>query len=92
VVLGARAACHFTPFIRVKDLDTYAGVFLGYVIVEVEVNEPDSVTPVNEREKGNYSIWGLYGGARYFIADNIGIFLEFGAVFYTLSGGVVFRL
>jgi hypothetical protein len=41
VVLETRAAYYFTPFIRVKDLDTYAGVFLGYVIVEVEVNDPE---------------------------------------------------
>ncbi len=91
-LLGARVAYHFTPFIRVKDLDTYAGVFLGYVITEAEVNEPDGAPSVNDREKGNYSIWGIYGGARYFITDKIGAFLEFGDVFCTLSGGITFRL
>lgn len=90
-LFGARAAYHFTYFIKVEDLDVYAGVFLGYVMVEAEVNEPDGVPAVNNKEKGNYSIWGLYGGARYYIADNIGAFIEFGDVFYTLSGGVTFR-
>jgi hypothetical protein len=90
-LFGARAAYHFTSFIRVKDLDTYAGVFLGYVYVQSEVHEPEGVPSLNVKEKGNYSIWGLYGGARYFITDNTGVFLEFGATFYTLSGGVTRR-
>ncbi len=91
-ILGARTAYHFTPFIKVKDLDIYAGFHIGYVFVQTDVNKPSGIPDVTSKEEGNYTIWGFYGGARYFITDTIGAFLEFGAVFYRISGGVSYRL
>jgi hypothetical protein len=74
---GARGAYHFN---FVKNLDTYAGLTLGYVIQSADVKYGsyyDSV-PKTSYDGNSFFLYGFNIGARYFFTKNIGAYLELG--------------
>jgi hypothetical protein len=71
--IGARGLYHFN---FVQNLDTYAGVTLGYNIqtVSYKGDWPDAI---KDNYKGvSYFLWGVKLGGRYFFTKNIGAFIE----------------
>jgi hypothetical protein len=79
--IGARAMYHFG---FLKNLDTYAGVTLGYTI-------QTSTGDAKDWYKGvSYFLWGAKLGGRYFFTNNIGAYLELDylVLFFTPSVGL----
>ena len=58
-----------------ENLDTYAGISLGYVIQNASVT---SGTGVGYDAGVSFFLWGFNVGARYFFTDTIGAFAELG--------------
>jgi opacity protein-like surface antigen len=73
--VGARAAWHFN---FIKNLDTYAGLNLGWMIY----NQKVTTTVLNVSTDVGYDLSSFYYafdiGARYFFTNNIGAYLELG--------------
>jgi hypothetical protein len=74
---GVRGAYHFN---FVKNLDTYAGITLGYVIQSADVKYGSAygseVKPVYDGI--SFLLYGANIGARYFFTKNIGAYFELG--------------
>jgi hypothetical protein len=67
--IGARAMYHFN---FARNLDTYAGITLGWVFQTVSGNALHTV-------RGNsFFLWGGNIGVRYFFTDSIGVYSELG--------------
>lgn len=91
IAIGARAGYHFN--FDVKNLDTYAGMMLGYYIVSASSTGTGYyASTTNSSAAGGAFGWGTYIGARYFFTPNIGAFAELGYGFTYLTGGVTFKL
>jgi len=86
-IVGARAAYHAD--LGVKNLDSYAGLMLGYNFVSAKI-EGDTFGDVSA--DGNYLLFGGYLGARYFFTDNLAAFCELGFGIGILSFGATFVL
>ena len=73
--IGARAAWHFN---FLKNLDTYIGVNLGWMIW----NQTNEWTILGKKYKTDYDYSAFYyafnSGARYFFTKNIGVYVELG--------------
>jgi hypothetical protein len=69
--IGARGMYHFN---FLKNLDTYAGLTLGYVIQTFDGGDYSG----NAYEGVPFFLWGANVGARYFFTKNIGAYLEAG--------------
>jgi hypothetical protein len=75
---GARGAYHFN---FAKNLDTYAGLTLGYVIQTADVkygSAYDSMPKPTTYTGVPFFLFGANVGARYFFTKNIGAYLELG--------------
>jgi len=72
---GARVMYHFN---FLENLDTYAGVTLGYVYQKVNA-EGSNGLDYGEIVKGDsFILWGINTGARFFFTDLIGAYVELG--------------
>lgn len=78
IIAGVRSAYHFD--IDVENLDLYAGVLLGYN--KASVSYSNSSIPVVGAAGG--VAWSVFGGARYYLTDNVAAFAELG---YGISYG-----
>lgn len=85
-VIGARGVVHY-PF--VDKLDTYAGVMLGYNIINF--TEIGNVPGLYSSDSG-HPIFSLFAGARYYITDNFALMGELGYGIAYLNLGVAFKL
>ena len=78
IAIGVRGMYHFN---FAKNLDTYAGLVLGYVInsstAEYTGNWPSGFRKPDPTDY-SYFLWGGNIGARYFFTNNIGAYLELG--------------
>ncbi|RPJ04951.1 MAG: hypothetical protein EHM28_13080 [Spirochaetaceae bacterium] len=90
LLIGVRAAYHFTQLIKVENLDVYAGVLLGYYIVNVD--EPSGFPVALYDPSANTIGFGVFGGARYYFTDMFGAFAEVGYSFGYISVGGILRL
>ena len=85
-ILGARAAYHFN---LTEELDTYFGVMLGLTTVRTSY---DSTIYPNFSPASNSIAYSFYGGARYPIADNLGLFGEIGYGISYITFGVALKI
>jgi hypothetical protein len=74
---GGRGMYHFN---FMDNLDTYAGLTLGYVIQNATLKaNNEHYGQIAAAEDGvSFFLWGLNIGARYFFTDFIGAYLELG--------------
>jgi hypothetical protein len=74
---GVRGAYHFN---FVKNLDTYAGLTLGYVVqtATVKYGKAYDNIPKPDHAGVSFFLFGVNIGARYFFTNNIGAYLELG--------------
>ena len=87
IIIGARGNYHYS---FAEKLDTYAGLMLGYNIL-------------NSKETGNWPsgydysansssfIWAFYVGGRYYFSDSFAAMLELGYGIAWLNIGVAFK-
>jgi len=80
LVIGPRGLFHYQ---FLDKLDTYAGLMLGYDIVSYDNN-----TDINH---GSRFRADFFVGARYYIANNIGVFAELGYNVAPLELGVCYK-
>ncbi|MDL2229311.1 porin family protein [Treponema sp. OttesenSCG-928-L16] len=69
---GGRFGYHFNW--GVENLDTYAGVVLGYEMYRTKVEWSGN----DESDSDGYFLWGVDIGVRYFFTPVIGVFAEVG--------------
>jgi hypothetical protein len=72
---GGRGMYHFN---FMDNLDTYAGLTLGYVLQKVAVKTSGLGGQGADYDGDSFFLWGLNIGARYFFTDFIGAYLELG--------------
>jgi len=70
---GVRGMYHFNI---VYQIDTYAGLTLGYVLHSLEVDFGSYLG--KEKSNDNYVLFGANIGARYYFTNFIGAYVEFG--------------
>jgi hypothetical protein len=75
--MGVRGMYHFN---LLKNLDTYAGLVLGYVISSGKSKYTGNwgASVKKDLSSLSYFLWGANIGARYFFTNNIGAYLELG--------------
>jgi len=88
-IIGARAAYHFTELIQVKHLDLYAGVMLGYNVVKVSTS--GTASP-GYSASGDYVLYGVYAGVRYYFTDHLGAWSEVGYGVGYINVGVCYKI
>ena len=71
-----------------RDLDTYAGLILGYNVVGRRIS-PANASP---HTSSSGLVYSLFLGARYYFSPDIGAYAELGYGIATLELGVAFRL
>jgi hypothetical protein len=85
-VIGPRGTFNYQ---FVDNLDTYAGILLGYHVVSTK-ETGNWTTPYNSAASGVY--FSGFAGARYYFTDNIAAFLELGSGNLALASlGVVVK-
>lgn len=80
-IVGVRGAYHFGDLIKEEKLDAYVGGMLGNSFLRYSFTYEDPYkqrVDVYSQSYGGGFVWGLYGGGRYFLSDNIGLYGEFG--------------
>lgn len=87
-VVAARASYHFVKVAPEKPVDLYAGVSLGYN--HVGVSESGSLYGYDVG--ASYVLYGLYGGARWYVNPRTALFGELGYGLGTLAVGASIRL
>jgi hypothetical protein len=78
IAIGAKASWHFNV---ISNLDTYAGLVLGLLILDQKQDffETSGFKSDSRFELKRYSLfYGFNIGARYFFTNNIGAYAEFG--------------
>ena len=86
LVFGGRASLHY-PI--VEQLDTYGGIMLAAnVVISTEFGTGQSQVSA----EGGGFIYSLYAGGRYYFAENIAVFGEFGYGVSYLNAGIAIRL
>ena len=86
IVIGARGAFHYA---LVDKLDTYAGLHLGYDIVNSKWI--GSGSSYSESYGASGLSYGFFAGARYYFTDAIAVFAELGYGYAVLNAGVAFK-
>lgn len=89
IVFGARGSFHFNQYIKVPNLDVYAGLLLGYNYVSAK--EIGTVT-TGVAASASYPMFGGYAGARYFFTEKIGAFCEIGYGIGYINVGLTAKL
>lgn len=87
LIVGARGAYHFDV---TENLDTYAGLLLGYNISSVSIE--NSIAGAPERDAGGGFTYSIFAGARYHFTDKIGAFGEIGYGISVLNLGLTVKL
>ena len=87
IIVGARGAYHFDLS---EKLDTYAGLFLGYNVASVSIE--NSLAGAPEPDAAGGFTYSLFAGARYHFTDQIGAFGEVGYGISILNLGLTLRL
>jgi len=87
IIVGARGSFHY-PFL--DNLDTYAGILLGYnIVTSKEIGDP---TPGLNDSYGSSGIaWSGYIGGRYYFSDAFAAMLELGYGIAWLNLGVALK-
>ena len=88
IIIGARGNYHYN---FVEKLDTYAGMMLGYNIVN---SKAIGNLPIYYDYSVNASsfVWSIYVGGRYYFTDSFAAMLELGYGIAWLNIGVAFKL
>jgi hypothetical protein len=88
IIIGARGNYHYN---FVEKLDTYAGMMLGYNIVN---SKAIGNVPILYDYTVNASsfVWSIYIGGRYYFSDSFAAMLELGYGIAWLNIGVAFKL
>ena len=88
IIVGARGAYHFA---LADNLDTYAGLLLGYNAATVTFDGVSSSAFGGITPTAGGLAWSGFLGGRYRFTDNIGIFAELGYGIAILQAGVNFK-
>ncbi len=86
IILGGRAGLHY-PI--VEDLDTYAGVMLGFNIVS---SSAFGTVDTGRSAAGSGLVFSLYAGGRYYLTENFGLMGEIGYGIAYLNLGIAYKL
>jgi len=81
--IGLRGAYHFGDLIGEENLDVYVGGMIGNSFVKYSYTYDDPYQTRGDihsssSTRGRGFVWGLYGGARYFLTKKVGVYGEFG--------------
>lgn len=89
IIVGARGLFYFNRWVKVSNLDLYAGLLIGYNIVTVSSSSPLLGYSVG----ASALVATALAGARYYLSQNIGIFgeLGFGSGYGALTVGMTFK-
>jgi hypothetical protein len=98
-ILGVRSAYHWN-FTSSSKFDPYAGLMLGYYDVSFKTSSSDPYynNPGNphyyyySNNYNSYLALSLYIGARYYLSNRVGLWLELGFGYTDLAFGVAFKL
>ncbi|MBU1370066.1 MAG: porin family protein [Bacteroidetes bacterium] len=85
IIVGARGAYHFD---LVDQLDTYAGVLLGYNVASVTY-EGSGTAPTSPSAGG--LAYAGFAGARYHFGDTFGVYAELGYGLALLNAGLTLK-
>jgi hypothetical protein len=85
-ILGARGILHYQ---WVEKLDTYAGLMLGYDVSSSSLHGDIGGNKLSNSSGG--FAFSIFGGARYYLADNISVFGEIGYGIAPIQLGVSFK-
>ncbi len=85
LIVGARGAYHFD---LVDQLDTYAGVMLGYNVASVKY-EGSGAAPASPSAGG--VAYAGFAGARYHFGDTFGVYAELGYGIALLNAGLTLK-
>ncbi len=88
-VVAARGSYHFTQVAPDKPLDVYAGLALGYNHVGVSETGPFAF---GYSVGTSYALYGVYGGARWWLNPRTAVFGELGYGLGELALGASVRL
>jgi len=86
LILGARGAVHYH---LINNLDTYAGLMLGYNNISSKTFGNWGSTIGTATASG--LTWSMFLGTRYYFKENMGAFAELGYGIAYLQLGVTFR-
>ena len=75
VLIGGRGAYHFKI---VDKLDTYAGLMLGYIVVNSKITTNDPYLSDLGAASASGIGWAAFAGARYHFNEQFGAFAELG--------------
>lgn len=90
LTVGGRGSYHFGKhFIKVDNLDVYAGLALGYRISQYK--DPSGWSGSYNNSYGSGVFLGGYAGARYFFKPTLGAFAEVGHNASPLKAGITFK-
>ncbi len=98
-IIGFRSAYHLT-IPSAPRFDPYAGLMLGYYDISYKVtssdpyyNHPgDPYYGTYSASYAGYMAFGLYIGARYYVSEHVGLWLELGYGYTDAAIGVCFKL
>lgn len=85
IILGARGAVHYQ---FIDNLDTYAGLMLGYDIV----NSKTTGTSIDVSASASGFVLDIFVGGRYYFSDNIAGLVEIGSGISYFNIGVAIKL
>lgn len=90
--IGARGSYHFNNLLNINNdkVDVYAGLGLGYRIFNWDNDDFNDAGFASKYGSGVY--FGIHAGGKYYFTDNIGAFVELGAIGATNARiGVAFK-
>ena len=98
-IIGIRSAYHLT-IASAPRFDPYVGVMIGYYDIgyKVSSNDPDFNIPGNPYygyyadNYASYLAFSMFIGARYYVSNRIGLWLELGYGYSDAAFGVTFKL
>jgi hypothetical protein len=89
IIIGARGNYHYS---FAEKLDTYAGLMLGYNIVNSKATGTWPALYGDLSANSSAFIWSLYVGGRYYFSDSFAVMAELGYGIAWLNIGVAFKL
>lgn len=88
--VAARGSYHYGKhFLKIDNLDLYAGPALGYRISSF--SDPDGWSGLYNDGYGSGVFFGVFAGARYYFKPNMGVFAEVGYNASPLKAGIAFK-
>ncbi len=88
IIIGARGALHYQ---FVKNLDTYAGLMLGYNGASAKFVGDDIYENNAEKSSVGGFAFAIYAGARYYITEHFGFVGELGYGVSYLNLGLTYK-